>query len=122
RRKFQSRLLAPDRRDPCGGGGPSRPDRCGGMDMTSEPQEIVSGKSLAAKSSEVDFAIVLSRVIASMENDPAQLRSAVYELARIKLQTELSINVSEKRDLALALESAIERVETVSSKHDHVKV
>jgi hypothetical protein len=92
------------------------------MDMTSEPQEIVSGKSLAAKSSEVDFAIVLSRVIASIENDPAQLRSAVYELARIKLQTELSINVSEKRDLALALESAIERVETVSSKHDHVKV
>ena len=90
--------------------------------MTSEPQEIVSGKNLAAKSSEVDFAIVLSRVIASIENDPAQLRSAVYELARIKLQTELSINVSEKRDLALALESAIERVETVSSKHDHVKV
>jgi hypothetical protein len=92
------------------------------LDMTSEPQEIVSGKSLAAKSSEVDFAIVLSRVIASIENDPAQLRSAVYELARIKLQTELSINVSEKRDLAFALESAIERVETVSSKHDHVKV
>jgi hypothetical protein len=92
------------------------------LDMTSKPQEIVSGKNLAAKSSEVDFAIVLSRVIASIENDPAQLRSAVYELARIKLQTELSINVSEKRDLALALESAIERVETVSSKHDHVKV
>ena len=41
------------------------------------------------------------------ENDPAQLRNAVYELARIKLQTELSqrgapINVSEKGDLALA--------------------
>src|SRR5436190_21831681 len=92
------------------------------LDMASEPQEIVSGKSLAAKSSEVDFAIVLSRVIASMEKDPAQLRSAVYELARIKLQTELSINVLEKRDLALALESAIERVEAVTSKHDHVKV
>jgi hypothetical protein len=92
------------------------------LDMTLEPQEIVSGKNLAAKSSEVDFAIVLSRVIASIENDPAQLRSAVYELARIKLQTELSINVSEKRDLARALESAIERVETVSSKHDRLKV
>jgi hypothetical protein len=77
--------------------------------MASELQEIVGGKDLAAKSSEVDFAIVLSRVIGSMERDPAQLRSAVYELARIKLQTELSINVSEKRDLALALESAIER-------------
>jgi hypothetical protein len=90
--------------------------------MASEPQEIVSGKNLAAKSSEVDFAIVLSGVIASIENDPAQLRSAVYELARIKLQTELSINVSQKRDLALALESAIERVEAVSSKHDRIKV
>jgi hypothetical protein len=92
------------------------------LDMASEPQEIVGGKDLAAKSSEVDFAIVLSRVIASMEKDPAQLRSAVYELARIKLQTELSINISEKHDLALALESAIERVETVSTKHDRVKV
>ena len=40
--------------------------------MTLEPQEIVSGKNLAAKSSEVDFAIVLSRVIVSIENDPAQ--------------------------------------------------
>ena len=92
------------------------------LDTALEPQEIVGKKDLAAKSSELDFAIVLSRVIASIENDPAQLRSAVYELARIKLQTELSINVSEKRDLALALESAIERVETVSSKHDRVKV
>jgi hypothetical protein len=92
------------------------------LDTTSGPQEIVGGNDLAAKSSEVDFAIVLSRVIASMEKDPAQLRSAVYELARIKLQAELSINVSEKRDLALALESAIQRVETVSSKHDHVRV
>ena len=94
--------------------------------MILEPQEIVSGKNLSAKSSEIDFAIVLSRVIGSIENDPAQLRNAVYELARIKLQTELSqrrapINVSEKGDLALALESAIDRVETVYSKHDHLR-
>jgi len=94
--------------------------------MILEPQEIVSGKNPSAKSSEIDFAIVLSRVIGSIENDPAQLRNAVYELARIKLQTELSqrrapINVSEKGDLALALESAIDRVETVYSKHDHLR-
>jgi hypothetical protein len=105
-----------------GGSEPELLGRRTRLEMASEPQEIVGKKDLAAKSSELDFAIVLSRVIASIENDPAQLRSAVYELARIKLQTELSINVSEKRDLALALESAIERVETVSSKHDRVKV
>jgi hypothetical protein len=74
------------------------------LDTALGPQQIVGGKDLAAKSSEVDFAIVLSRVIASMEKDPAQLRSAVYELARIKLQAELPINISEKPDLALALE------------------
>jgi len=95
--------------------------------MTLEPQEIVSGKNLSAKLSEIEFAIVLSRVIGSIENDPARLRNAVYELARIKLQTELSqreapIDVSEKGDLALALESAIDRVETVYSKHDHLRV
>src|SRR5262245_22390285 len=88
--------------------------------MASEPQEIVTGKNLAAKSSEVDFAIVLSRVIASIENDPAQLRNAVYELARIKLQTEQSesdapINVTEKGDVASALEASIETVETFYS-------
>jgi hypothetical protein len=95
--------------------------------MTSRPQEIVSERNLTAKSSEVDFAIVLSRVITSIENDPAQLRNAVYELARIKLQTELSqreapIDGSDKGDLASALESAIERVEIVYSKHNHLRV
>src|SRR5215510_8936370 len=80
--------------------------------MILEPQEIVSGKNLSATSSEIDFAIVLSRVIGSIENDPAQLRNAVYELARIKLQTELSqretpIDGSDKGNLA-----SIERIET----------
>jgi hypothetical protein len=98
-----------------------------GDDMTSQPQEILGEKNLAVKPSEVDFAIVLSRVITSIENDPAQLRNAVYELARVKLQTELSqreapTDGSEKGDLASALESAIERVETVYSKHNHLRV
>jgi hypothetical protein len=56
--------------------------------MTSEPQKIDSGKNLVARSPEVDFAVVLSRVIESIEDDPAQLRNAVYELARIKLIRE----------------------------------
>jgi hypothetical protein len=78
--------------------------------------------TLAPKLPEIDFAIVLSRVIGSVNDDPAQLRDLVYELARIKLQTELlqrdpPIN-SETRHLALALESAIDRVEAVYSKHD----
>jgi hypothetical protein len=57
--------------------------------MTSERQECVDGKILAP-APEVDFALVLSRVIASAEEDPSQLRNIIYELARIKLQEEMS--------------------------------
>jgi hypothetical protein len=76
----------------------------------------------------VEFAVVLSRVIESIEDDPAPLlRNAVYELARIKLRREAwrrnpAINLSEVRCLMLALESAIEGVETIYSKQDELRV
>jgi hypothetical protein len=75
----------------------------------------------------VEFAVVLSRVIESIEDDPAPLlRNAVYELARIKLRREAwrrnpAINLSEVRGLMLALESAIEGVETIYSKQDELR-
>jgi hypothetical protein len=95
--------------------------------MTSQPQEFGSGKNLAVRPLEVEFAVVLSRVIESIEDDPAPLlRNAVYELARIKLRREAwqknpKINLSEVRRLMLALESAIEGVETIYSKHDELR-
>jgi len=95
--------------------------------MTSQPQQIGGGKNLAARPLEVEFAVVLSRVIESIEDDPAPLlRNAVYELARIKLRREAwqknpAINLSEVRRLMLALESAIEGVETIYSKHDELR-
>jgi hypothetical protein len=52
------------------------------------------------------WGLVLSRVIGSIEDDPAQLRNAVYELARIKLRKEAwrrnpAINFLEARRLTL---------------------
>jgi hypothetical protein len=101
------------------------PYRAARFDMTSKPQAIVSGKNVAARSPEVDFAVVLSRIIESIEHDSAQLR-AVYELARIKLRREAwrktpPISRLEARRLTLALESAIEGVETIYSKHDEFR-
>src|SRR5215472_14676050 len=96
--------------------------------MTSQPQEIGSGRNLVARPLEVEFAVVLSRVVESIEDDPAPLvRNAVYELARIKLRKEAwrrnpAINLSEVRCLMLALESAIEGVETIYSKQDELRV
>jgi hypothetical protein len=66
-------------------------------------------QSLASKSRKVDFSLVLSRTIQSIKDDPAQLRNAIYELARVKLQREClltapPLTVLETRRLMLALE------------------
>jgi hypothetical protein len=99
----------------------SRPDGVARFEMTLEPQEIGSGKKFAAKLPEIDFAVVLSRVI----DDPAQLRNAVYQLARIELRRDISrhppINSLGASRFTLALESAIERVETIYSKQDELR-
>ena len=82
---------------------------------------------LATATPEVDFALVLARVIDDVNQDPAELRRAVYELARIKLQREAwrrdpPLDVGEMRRLTKALETAIERVEAFSSQHDETRV
>ncbi|MCC8969728.1 hypothetical protein H8B01_04510, partial [Bradyrhizobium sp. Cham227] len=60
---------------------------------------------------EVEFALVLARTIDSVSADPQQLRSAVYELARQKLQQLAHEDPAEKQRLMQALEVAIEGVE-----------
>ena len=94
--------------------------------MTSVPQEILSGRNSADRSLQADFGVVLSRVIDSIENDPAQLRHAVYELARMKLRREACrrnrpINHLDVRRSRLALESAIEGVEVMYSGRDELR-
>jgi hypothetical protein len=87
--------------------------------MATDITQIEKGELPSTESSEIDFAIVLSRVIESAQKNPAELRSTIYEIARIKLEQEgLSrnspIEMGEMRQLAIALETAIERVEAVS--------
>ena len=65
----------------------------------------------------MDFALVLSNVIDSMREDPAQLRNAVYELARVKLEEEAclkepSVSGEKIKQLKMALETAIQGIET----------
>ena len=91
------------------------------LEMTSEPQELGSVKC-AARLPEVEFAVIISRAIQCTENNPAQLRNAVYELARTKLRREIDErHPLEAKRLTFALESAIEGVETIYSKHDELR-
>jgi hypothetical protein len=93
--------------------------------MISVPQAIASENKpgAPAPAPEVDFALVLSRVIESANADPTQLRNVIYELARIKLQRDVlrRLDPLETKHLTLALECAIERVETLHAKHDNLK-
>jgi hypothetical protein len=68
-------------------------------------------------SREVEFALVLSRVIDSVEKNPEYLRATIYELARHKLKEEFqSESVTDVRQLSESLEIAIKGVEAFSKK------
>jgi hypothetical protein len=89
--------------------------------MPKSPSE--HAKNVPTTSAELDFSLVLARVIGSIENDPAQLRNVVYELARIKLEREVwqrqpPLSMAEIRQLMLSLDTAINCVESVSLRHD----
>lgn len=68
---------------------------------------------------EVEFALVLSRMIESVKGDPEGLRQAVYELARYKLQEQFShSDAKDVKRTRQALEAAITGVENFSKRHD----
>ncbi|MFT4115664.1 hypothetical protein [Bradyrhizobium sp.] len=79
--------------------------------------------ALPAPMPEVEFALVLSRMIDSVKNDPEHLRQTVYELARHKLQEQLaSEGRPDQRKLSKALETAILGVETFVKNNDDFSV
>jgi hypothetical protein len=69
-------------------------------------------------SSEVQFALVIARMIDSVKNSPADMRQIVYDLARYKLREQFTY--SDAKDIKRteqALETAIRGVEEFSKQH-----
>jgi len=65
--------------------------------------------------SEIQFALVIARMIDSIKNNPADMRQAVYDLARYKLQEQFTYaDVKDIKRSHQALESAIRGVEEFS--------
>jgi hypothetical protein len=81
------------------------------------------GDATPDPSREVEFALMLSRVIDSVEKNPEFLRATVYELARHKLKEEFtSESFGDVRNLSKSLETAIAGVEAFSKKKDGVSL
>ena len=68
---------------------------------------------------EVEFALILSRMINTVKEDPVQLRLSIYEFARARLQIDTSwAEEAERERFSAALETAIQGVEQFSARRD----
>jgi hypothetical protein len=69
-------------------------------------------------STEVQFALVIARMIDSVRNSPADMRQAIYDLARYKLQEQFTYaDAKNVKRTQQALENAIRGVEEFSKRH-----
>src|SRR5512147_271597 len=64
---------------------------------------------------EIEYALILSRMIDTVQEDPAQLRATIYEFARAKLDVS-GADESQRARQAAALETAIQGVEAFSAR------
>jgi hypothetical protein len=78
-----------------------------------------SEDAVASPAREVEFALMLSRVIDSVRKNPEYLRATIYELARHKLREQYkSESFADVRKLSKALEIAIQGVEAFNKKKE----
>jgi hypothetical protein len=82
--------------------------------MGREIAEPQSRKAAVTSTPEVEFALVINRMIDSIKSDPEHLRATVYELARHKLKEQFGAEPDVER-LSDALEVAIRSVEAFST-------
>lgn len=82
--------------------------------------ESPRGRDVAPTSTpEVEFALVINRMIESIKSDPEHLRATIYELARHKLKEQFGAEPDIDR-LSNALEVAIRGVEAFSINDQHM--
>jgi hypothetical protein len=82
-------------------------------------RSVEAGGNTTPVPPEVEFALMLSRHIDLLKEDPAELRHSVYQLARIALRKDIGQDDREQgARLAQALETAIIGVERFASQHD----
>src|ERR1700753_4029456 len=74
---------------------------------------------------EVEYALILARMLSVVRDDPSQMRMMVYEFARAKLKIDMAraVDISragdaERKRLTAALETAIQGVESFTVRRE----
>jgi hypothetical protein len=81
--------------------------------------KIDQDKAVAPHAQEIEYALILQRMINVVQEDPTQMRVAIYEFARARLKIDTCwANADERQRLSTALETAIQGVEKFSVSRD----
>jgi hypothetical protein len=87
--------------------------------MKLEGQSSANDEITVGHGQEIEFALLLSRMINTVKDDPSQMRLAIYEFARARLKSDTGwADRNERRRLSAALETAIQGVEQFSARQD----
>ena len=90
--------------------------------MTGELPKIEQDQTTAPFAQEIEYALMLQRMINAVNQDPAQMRMAIYGLARTRMETDTArLDRSERGRLLNALETAIQGVENFSQRRDDIE-
>src|SRR5215470_18725690 len=90
--------------------------------MTAESPKFDQDKAVSAHAKEIEYALILQRMIDMVNQDPSRMRSAIYDFARTRLRIDSAWADQPERDkLATALETAIQGVESFSARRDEIE-
>src|SRR6266700_3359410 len=89
------------------------------MVMKPEFPKIEQDRMVSPHAQEVEYALILSRMINTVKEDPSQIRLTIYEFARARLKLDTSwTDEAERNRLSAALETAIQGVEEFSVRRE----
>src|SRR5437899_6278010 len=87
--------------------------------MNPEFPRIEQDKAVSPHAQEIEYALILSRMINTVKEDPSQIRLTIYEFARARLKLDTSwTDEAERNRLSAALETAIQGVEEFSVRRE----
>lgn len=90
-------------------------DEANWIDMSSRDLQPTNEETAEPASTEVQFALVIARMLETVKTHPEHMRQLVYDLARYKLEEQFThVDAKEVRRSKQALEAAIRGVEEFS--------